>query len=517
MPTQGPNRRPFADRSARGDAASKRSPPPKARVDQSFAGATLGREGRLNRSERIRLAASWRTLAILLLLTAGLLPSGCGPDAWNRVAGRILEDYRKRAAVRPLAPAGSIRVRLSPAEPSGGEDGTAEIEWTATRYRETVISAGVSTVRGIQGGKAFFTDEDGVTRVGSEPMLAELVTRSYFWRRAYLFEDHERARLSPGPSDERTVSLRLRPLGGNELLLVFDRHTSALKSVVSPRFRLEFESPIRYRDLSTRPVAGEIAWTGLPTRRLPDPSVGGWHGTFSQPFAEAKISRADGGITVAARISGVPARLSIDADASGPLRISPEIAKKAGLTSRRDVFGRLLVPGVTLEIGSLTLASLHAEIGATGAPGIDATAGGPLYRETVVEIDPSSEKLRLHDPANWVAPEGFGRNPLDDDGDVPVAILFRSGARVRLRAGTPSASALRLPTPPSGQDEATLADPTFSGLVWGTVRLPPLPVRWETARFDPDWGDHGAIGYPLLLRFHVFFDMPHRWAYVRPL
>ena len=445
-----------------------------------------------------------------------MLFAGCGRDSEALSAGRILEDYRRKAALRPLPPAGSIRLRLSAADPAGGEPGTEEIEWADGRYRDMVASAGVSTVRGIQARRAYFTDEDGVTRVGSEPILAELTTRSYFWRRAFLFEDRERARLSLGPADTSTVSVRLLPRGGNALVLVFDRRSSALVRVLSPRFHLEFASKSNYRDLSRTPVDGDVLWAGLPTRRLPDSAVGGWHESFSRPAAEVPFLQADGGISIPARISGVDARLSLDADSDGPLRISPELAKRAGLAGRRDVFGRLLSDGATLTIGPLSMPALHVEIGETGAPGIDAVAGGVLYRETVVEIDPEDRRLVLHDPALWVTPGGFGRSPLDDDGDRPVAILSRSGKRVRLRAGARAALPLLLPR--AGSTGSGFGGPAtlFEGLVWGTLRLPPLPAARVASRFDPDWGDDGAIGYPLLLRFHVIADMPHRWVYVKP-
>lgn len=431
------------------------------------------------------------------------------------MAGRVLDDYRTKAALRPLPEAGSIRVKLSPAGPDGGESGTAEIEWEGRRYRETLESAGFRTVRGIQAGKAFFQDEDGATRVISEPMLAELLTRSYFWRRAFLFDDRERARLSLGPADASAMTIVARPRGGNDLSLVFDRGATALLRAASPRFRLEFESRAKYRDTSRLPFAGEITWTGLPTRRLPDPSVGGGHARFAEPFAEAPLASGPEGISVPAQVAGLPVRLAIDADAVGPLRVSSELARKAGLAGRRDVFGRMLAAGVELRIGSLSVPSLTVEIAPTGGPGIDAVAGGVLYREMVVEIDPGAHRVRLHDPARWVVPEGFGRNVIDDDGNLPVAILFRSGRRLRLRAGTPAAAPVVFA--PSVAAELGLDRAAeLPGLVWGTLRLPPLPARIESG-FDPAWGDDGALGWPLETRFHVFVDLPHRWIYVRPV
>jgi hypothetical protein len=465
--------------------------------------------GRLNRSVRTPLA--FRCAAAAAILLAG----ACGREAPARVAGRVLEHYRKTAALRPRPEAGSVRLRLAPVEASGDGSGTAEIEWEGRRYRETVASAGATTVRGIQGNKAFFIDEDGVTRVGSEPMLAELVTRSYFWRRAYLFEDHERAKLSLGLMDAATSSVSVRPLGGDDLVLVFDREGDSLLRAEAPRLRLEFDGPSRFRDTSRRPVAAEIAWNGLPTRRLPDPVVGGWLGQFSEPSAEATLTGGSAGVSLPAEVAGLPVRLAIDADVDGPLRISPDAARRAGLAGRRDIFGRLLAGGVSLKIGPLSMSPLFVEIADSGEEGIDAVAGGTLFRETVVEVDPKAGRIRFHDPASWVVPAGFARSVIDDDGNVPVSILFRSGRRLRLRTGTRTAAPLEL----AARTAAELGldrDSPLSGLVWGTLRLPPVPTRVAGAGFDPEWGDDGALGWPLVKQFHVFVDLPHRWIYVRP-
>ncbi len=458
-----------------------------------------------------RLAAPAAILAL-----AALLAGACGRDSAGRIADRLLRDYRAKSGLRPLPTAGSIRVRLSPAGGEGGEAGLEEIEWEGARYRETLTSAGVSTVRGIQGGKAFYVDEDGVTRVGSEPMLAELLTRSYFWRRAYLFDDRERAKLALGPADASGLAISLRPRGGNDLGLGFDRDAKTLRRVASPRFRLEFENATRFRDLSRMPVAGEIVWTGLPTRRLPDPIVGGWHGRFIEPFAEAPLDPEPSRLVIPATVSGKPARLALDADASGPLRVTPELARRAGLSGRRDVFGRMLADGGTLAIGSLTMPGLRVEIGDT-PEGTDAVAGGVLTRETILEIDPGAGRVRIHDPARWVPPGGFGRNAVDDDGNVPAAILFRAGRRLRLRAGVTTPSPLRLASRTAAELGLAPGAAELDGLVWGTLRLPPIPTRIQSAGFDADWGDDGAIGAPLLRRFHVYLDLPHRWIYVKPL
>ena len=114
-----------------------------------------------------------------------------------------------------VRPAPAKQFAAIPSSASAAETGFAEIAWEPNRYRERVSSAGFTTERGIQGGKAYATDEDGYTRVVSEPVLAELQARSYFWRRGWLFQDRERARLSLAPAEAASVSVRLALVAGN--------------------------------------------------------------------------------------------------------------------------------------------------------------------------------------------------------------------------------------------------------------------------------------------------------------
>ena len=143
------------------------------------------------RTSRVRLG---RRLALAAVASALLLGAGCGEGSPGAIASRIFSRYQKVTGAKPLTAGGMIRLRLAAA---GGREGigSAEILWEPNRYRETVASAGWTTVRGIELGKAYFTDQDGVTRVVSDPVLQELTTRSYFWRRAWLFEDREDARM----------------------------------------------------------------------------------------------------------------------------------------------------------------------------------------------------------------------------------------------------------------------------------------------------------------------------------
>lgn len=454
----------------------------------------------------------------MLLLLAGLGVS-CGFASDVRVAHRILESYRRNARVKPLPPSQVIRLRLS--APGGREaaTGTAEIQWDPRRYREGLSSADLTVVRGIQGGKAYLKDEDGVTRVVSEPVLAELLTRSYFWRRAYLFEDLEKARIEPGPSDESSVSVRITPRGGNALSLTFSRACDRLLSAHAPRFDLAFQDPTHFRDASRpeAPVEAEIRWTGLPTGELQDTAAGGGSARWNSEFAEAAFERVGGEVVVTGRICGRDARIAIDASADGPLRIGSAFSERIPASFQPDVLGRAVARGGTLQIGALSYPSVSLQRSDQMPLGADARAGALFFRETVVEFDPGQRRVRFHDPARWVSLAGFFRVVLDDDGNRPVAILRKGGERMRLLAGTACESALLLAPQTVRRIGLSPAASVAEGLLWGPAHLAPLTIRVAAKGSDPAWGDEGSLGFETLLQFHAFVDMPHRWVYLRPL
>jgi hypothetical protein len=455
-------------------------------------------------------------LALLLLAAFG---AACRYGSEVRIAHRILENYRGNARIKPLPPSQVIRLRLSATASHEAATGTGEIQWDPRRYRESLSSAGLTVTRGIQGGKAYLTDEDGVTRVASEPVLAELMTRSFFWRRAYLFEDLEKARLELGPSDESSVSIRITPGGGNTLLLTFSRSCDRLLSARAPRFGVVFESPTHFRDVSRpeAPVEAEIGWTGLPTGQMADTEVGGGIARWSPGLAEATLERVGPAVFVAGRICGREARIAIDAAADGPVRVGARLSKRIPVSFQPDVFGRAVAREGTLEIGALSYPSLSLQRSDQLPQGADAQAGALFFRETVVEFDPGQRRVRFHDPARWVSPAGFFRVVLDDDGNRPVAMLNKGRERLRLLAGTACLSALLLAPETASRIGLSPAASVAEGLRWGTVHFDPLPVRIAAQGLDPDWGDEGSLGFEALLQFHAFVDMSHRWAYLRPL
>ncbi len=457
-----------------------------------------------------------RRLAIGVLAAAVGIGAGCRDGSTRSIEGRILARYQKASGAKPLAASGMIRIRLASARGGAGETGPTEILWEPGRYRETVSSAGWTSTRGIELGKAYFTDEDGVTRVVSDQALRELTTRSYFWRRAWLFEDREGARLRVGPAGEAAAAVRVQPPGGNPLVLTFSRQDGRLVSARSPRFQLEFSAPSRFRDTSepARILEGEIAWVGLPTGRIPNPTVGGGRARFAEASSRIPFERRGGAVVVSARISGQPARLAIDAAADGPLTVSPELALRLSLTFRPDVYGRSIAPGATLQVGAVSYPSLFVR-SFDGIPeGADAVAGACFFREAVVELDPAAGQFGLHDPSRWIIPEGYWRIVIDDDGDRPVAVLDRGSGSLRLTAGTDTGKAALVLSTASAARIGLANESTAGGLAWGAAKLPSLPLEISDRGLSSDWGDDGRLGFPLLLRFHAYIDMPQRWIYM---
>ncbi|MBC8647125.1 MAG: hypothetical protein H7X85_08180 [Thermoanaerobaculia bacterium] len=465
-----------------------------------------------------RAAARRRSFAALGTLAASVALISCG-DSSAELARRILERYRTSAAVKPLPASGVVVLRLSsPGAGPEAAEGREEIGWEGERYRESVTSAEATRVRGIQGGKAFFTDEDGVTRVGSEPMLRELVTRAYFWRRGYLFDDRMHAKLRLGPADDKMVSVDLHPQGGNPLRLKFHRSDGRLAAAISPRFHLEFTGATGFRDesLPKAPILGAVERVDLPTGMLPDPEVGGSQAEFP-PSDGAPLEAGNGVPVFPGRIGGLPARVAFDARADGPVRLSPDLAERLGLDFRRDVFGRELAREVRLELPGLTQPGVTVERSLEIPQGAQAAVGGTIFRDAVVELDPRGPKLRFHDPEIWVVPANLHRIIVDDDGNRPVATLFREGEQVRVTIGADTGDSALVLAPEAAQ-RVKIPEKTVSasGFRWAGLELPPLPLRIDPDSFFPLWGDDGRMGWEVLRRFHLYLDMPHRWIYLTP-
>jgi hypothetical protein len=457
-------------------------------------------------------------LGVLLVLAIAALgvASGCGENAPSRVVARVLDRYRKTTGSKPLTASGMIRLRLA-RDGDASVTGRDEIVWAPRQYRETLSSAEMTVVHGIQSGRAYFIDQDGVARVVSDPVLRELRTRSYFWRRAWLFTDHEGAWLDLGPADAATESLDLTPDGGNPLRLTFSRSDGRLLSARSPRFALEFTSTTTFRDVSdpATPVAAEVSWIGLPTGPFPEASAGGGKARFDASEG-VPLERRAGSVLVPATLAGRPIRLAIDGSEDGPVAVSPTLAADLSVAFAPDVFGRSVAPGASLSVAGASWPSLWIQRAEAVPAGADAVAGGCLFRETVVELDLSGGRLRLHDASSFAPPENYFRIAIDDDGDRPVATLNRAKKDLRLTLASDTGEAALLLAQMSAR-RAGYEGAAAKGLAWGAVVLPELPIAVSSHGFFPDWGDDGRLGFPLLSRFHAFIHMPQRWIYVQPV
>src|SRR5207237_1268916 len=285
----------------------------------------------------------------------------------------------------------------------------------------------------------------------SEPALAELQARAYFWRRGWLFQDRERARLSLAPADAASVSVRLAPLAGNPLLLSFSRRDGGLVAVRSPRFDLDFTGARAFRETrGTRPpVLAEIVWSGLPTEEISDAEVGGACGRFPATPAQVPFERTSaGGIAFPARLNGVDLRLALDALADGPLAVSPDAAGKLGLSFARDVYGRLIGSGVRLEIGAFSCAGIHVQELRAPPGDVDGILGGTLLRQAAVGLAPDQRRLAVLGPAAITAPSGS----LPSFGSTATSTCPTGGSTSGRRGSNRAAG---MPFAPSGSREET--------------------------------------------------------------
>src|SRR5262245_34985051 len=124
----------------------------------------------------------------------------------------------------------------------------------------------------------------------------------------------------------------------------------------------------------------------------------------------------------------------------------------------------------------------------------------------------------IHGPAKWTRPNGFYRIVTDDDGNRPVAILYRGSHELRLVEGSDTGADAAMILATKTADRVGLAGAKEAdGLRWGLANLPPVPLRISDEEIFPDWGDDGRLGWALIERFHVFLDMPNRWTYIQPI
>ena len=404
------------------------------------------------------------------------------------VARKVPQDLGRQAFARERddSPA-----PVRPGGPAAGSRAVDEILWETRRYRESVSSAGLTTIRGIESGKAYFTDQDGVTRVVSDQVLRELTTRSYFWRRAWLFEERERAWLDLGPARTRRPSRSsLRPEGGNPLTLTFSRARRPAPrgalAAVRPRVHVAPGLPRRLRSAPTRSTARS---PGSACRRARSPrrTSAAASARFGAAAADgAPFERRSGALIVPGdRLGG-----SRSASRSTPPRTArsscrPSSRRRLGLVFAPDVFGRFVAPGASLEVAGVV---------------VPVAVGPAIARAAARRGRRDRRRLPLPRGGRRVRPGGRPRcasttrrrGPrrratsaivIDDDDDRPVAILNRgkseaarwrpAATRARPRSSWPRRA-------PSAKGWRARTRPT--GFTWGLIHLPPLPIDDRAGR-----------------------------------
>ena len=283
----------------------------------------------------------------------------------------------------------------------------------------------------------------------SEPVLRELLTRSYFWRRAWLFAGPRAGAPVPRAGGRR---LGLGPAGAPRaripLLLSFSRRDGRLIAVRSPRFDLDFASDRSFREASggRPPVRGEIAWSGpADASGSPTPRSGGGCGRFDSRRRRPSPSsgRPDGGISFPARRQRrrgpARARRRRPTDPSGDLR--PEGGKRSGSPSRGTSTAARSPPARRSRSAASRVPESTSRSGQRAGGVGRRRRRDPLSRGRRRARSGSAGRLGLHDPARWVAPAGFNRILVDDDGNRPVTTLRREARSRDCSSASPTGSA----------------------------------------------------------------------------
>ena len=284
------------------------------------------------------------------------------------MAARILDRYRKASGAKPLPASGMIRIRLAGPGGAAGEPGREEVLWEPRRYRETRVVGRADDGRGASNRARLTSPTRTASRASPRSqVLRELLTRSYFWRRAWLFGDRERRCLRLGPgAGRRRLDRASTSSDGNTLTLDVlaqatagssrrGRRASTSSSVARSRFR-------DVSDPANRPVEGEVDWTGLPTGRCRAAEVGGGTGAVRAAVdARCRTSAARAALSCvdAAHVRRCRSGWPIDAAADGPDGpVARRSRRGSGSSSRRTSSAGAIAAGASLEVGAAPWPSL---------------------------------------------------------------------------------------------------------------------------------------------------------------
>lgn len=141
----------------------------------------------------------------------------------------------------------------------------------------------------------------------------------------------------------------------------------------------------------------------------------------------------DTGAPVSVLIDGRRTRaLGLDTSAARPLGDPNDPAAPVGIVKSdfRWDFGPVALSGLTAVVVPESSMPCRERFDAVDFAGV---IGADLFRRFVVEIDPASRRIRLHDPSSWQVPSGAVTVPLSFRGGhpfIPSTVMLASGERI---------------------------------------------------------------------------------------
>ena len=236
--------------------------------------------------------------------------------------------------------------------------------------------------------------------------------------------------------------------------------------------------------------------------------------------------------------TGAPVTVLIDGERSAALGFDTSRARRLGPSDDPASPIGVIQRGLTLAFGELTLDQLTAVVlpeASLACPdrfrsiGFGGVIGSDLFRRFVVEVDPPSRRVRLHDPNAWKIPPEAIEVPITFDRGHPfvdTTITLPDGRRVSLSmhldTGMTSALALvadRDPalTMPDGGEVAKVC--FVSG--WQEIRSGPavsvglgratfsgVATSYSTGAGRPAVQQRGAVGSGMLSQRRYAVDYP---------
>ncbi len=245
--------------------------------------------------------------------------------------------------------------------------------------------------------------------------------------------------------------------------------------------------------------------------------------------------------------TGAPVTVLLDGKRTTALGLDTSKARPLGDPDNPAAPVGDIQPGFRLDFGGVTLSELTAvvvpqktmpcqerfdEIGFGGVIGAD------LFRRFVVEIDPVSKRVRLHDPRKWEVPSGATTVPLTFTGGHPftqVKVALRDGKVIDLpmnidtgmnRALTLVAGAHpAIAMPPNGRARTSClvngtlqerdGEAVMVGL--GSLTLPvATPVYSERANLV-NGTKAGTLGVTFFRDHLLYIDYPARRLLMKPV